>query len=115
HAPQQPQYDGCPVLQVLQPRGAQQRAVAAQPPRDAAHASSSPTPCANAWRITSSMGGSSIDRSATGSAARSRALVAAASSRGTSSTAFGKWKLRTVLNAAGVSVVTPSGGGLSTS
>src|SRR5205807_1944331 len=80
HAPQQPQPARRPVLQLLQPRGPQQRAVTPQPTERTGHASS-PSPCANAWRITSSIGGSSIDRSATGSAARSRALVAAASSR----------------------------------
>src|SRR5256885_608197 len=107
HAPEQPQHDGGPVLQVLQPRGAQQRAVTPQPLARSGHASS-PSPCANAWRITSSMGGSSIDRSATGSAARRRALVPAASSRRTSSTALGKRKLLTVPNVASVAARKPA-------
>src|SRR5690606_14878887 len=49
---------------------------------------------ANARAITSSMGGSVIDRSATGSTARSRALARATSRRGTSSVAL--WSSRTV-------------------
>src|SRR3989440_465298 len=99
HSPQQPQHDRRPVLEIDQPGVADQRRV----PPD--HSSSS-TPRANASRITSSIGGSSIDRSATGRAARRRALVAGASSRRTSSTAFGKWKLFTSPNAASASAVT---------
>src|SRR5213078_1342019 len=99
HSPQQPQHDRRPVLEIDQPGVADQRRV----PFD--HASSS-TPRANASRITSSIGGSSIDRSATGNAARSRALVAGASSRRTSSRAFGKRKLFTSPNVASASAVT---------
>src|SRR6266849_925364 len=99
HGPQQPHHDRRPVLEIDQPGVADQRRV----PPD--HSSSS-TPRANASRITSSIGGSSIDRSASGRAARSRALVAGASSRRTSSTAFGKWKLFTSPNAASASAVT---------
>src|SRR5207245_576335 len=107
HAPQQPQHDGGAVLQVDEPGVADQGRVATQP-GGAAHASSSATPRANATRITSSIGGSSIDRSATGSWASSRALVAAASSRGTSSTALGNRNSFTSPNAASCSAVTPS-------
>src|SRR5436190_21077160 len=99
HAPQEPEHDRGPVLEVDQPGVADQRGVPAD------HSSSS-TPRANAIRITSSIGGSSIERSATGNAASSRALVAGASSRRTSSSAFGKRKLFTAPNAASASAVT---------
>src|SRR5213595_1427604 len=99
HAPQEPEHDRRPVLEVDQPGVADQRRVPAD------HSSSS-TPRAKARRITSSIGGSSIDRSATENAASSRALVAGASSRRTSSTAFGKRKLFTAPNAASASAVT---------
>src|SRR5207302_3419802 len=108
HAPQQPQHDGGAVLQVNEPRVAYQGRVAPQPEGSTAHGSSSSMPPANAARITSSIGGSSIDRSATGSAASSRALVVAASSRGTSSTALGNRNSFTSPNAASCSAVTPS-------
>src|SRR5256885_4471648 len=99
HPPQEPEHDRRPVLEVDEPGVADQRRVPAD------HSPSS-TPRANARRITSSIGGSSIERSATGKPPSSRALVAGASSRRTSSIAFGKRKLFTSPNAARVSAVT---------